>query len=359
MRNISCMFLLLLTVSLWAVEGEEAENHAPLITNVLAKQIEQRVKITYDVSDADGDLMTVKLLASSDGGKNFDLPVKSVEGEIGEGIASGKGQTIIWYIAADIPDFYSTNVVFEVVADDGGPAERITWEKDRAKMVLIPASSFEIRDVIGSPVHKVELDAFFMDVHEVTVGQFKKFVNQSEYEWWPAVDRDDRWKWNKVAEYSPTDNHPMIYVQWHDATAYAKWAGKRLPTEVEWEYAARGGLIGERYPWGDDESLARDYANYKGTGGKDKWDQSTSPVGSFKPNGYGLYDMAGNAWEWTADWFDEWAKKLGNANNHVQRGGSWNGEKYFLPVSFRISDVIEQGLFSWGFRCVVSESDNF
>ena len=82
-----------------------------------------------------------------------------------------------------------------------------------------------------------------MDVNEVTVGQFKQFVNQSGY----SYNR-----WNDVAKYSPGDEYPMVYVSWSDATAYAKWAGKRLPTETEWEYAARGGLIGKRHPWRDE-----------------------------------------------------------------------------------------------------------
>ena len=142
----------------------------------------------------------------------------------------------------------------------------ITWEKDGKEMVLIPAGSFEMGDHFNEgndwerPVHRVELDAFYMDIHEVAVGQFKKFVNQSGY----SYNR-----WNDGAKYSPGDDYPMVYVNWNDATAYAKWVGKRLPTEAEWEYAARGGLEGKRYPWEDE--ITHDDANYDGMGGKGKY----------------------------------------------------------------------------------------
>ena len=153
----------------------------------------------------------------------------------------------------------------EVVAD-AGPEKEIVWEKDRAEMVLIPAGSFRMGDTKKEPEfwmddarpgHPVKLDGFYMDVNEVTAGRFREFVNQSGYNYGG--------NWNDVANYSPGDEYPMVYVDWNDATAYAKWADKRLPTEAEWEYAARGG-IGKRYPWGDE--ITHDDANYFGTGGK-------------------------------------------------------------------------------------------
>jgi len=163
---------------------------------------------------------------------------------------------------------------------------------------MIPAGSFKMGDHQGgmsnAPIHTVKLDAFYMDVHEVTVGQFKKFLKETGYSYN---------QWNDVAIYSPADNYPMVSVSWNDATAYAKWAEKRLPTEAEWEYAARGGLIGKLHPLGDE--ISHDDANYVGTGGKDKWDGQAAPVSSFEANGYGLFDTAGNVWEWCADWYGE------------------------------------------------------
>ena len=132
---------------------------------------------------------------------------------------------------------------------DESLAQEIIWRKDGAAMMLIPAGSFEMGDSMNEdwmkssrPVHTVELDAFYMDIHEVTVGQFKQFVKESRYVFYG--------RWNQVAGYSPTDEHPMVYILWNDATAYCEWAGKRLPTEAEWEYAARGRLRGKRYSWG-------------------------------------------------------------------------------------------------------------
>ena len=182
-----------------------------------------------------------------------------------------------------------------------------------------------------------------MDTAEVTVGQFKKLLAESDHPF-----SGDLWK--DIYEVSPTDDHPMIYLSWHDATAYAKWAGKRLPTETEWEFAARGGLVNKNYSWGNDESLARDYANYFGTGGKDKWYYTTAPVGRFKSNGYGLYDMTGNAFEWCQDWYDS------DKDYKVLRGGSW---LFFLDAMFvalRVRNRPSDRITHNGFRCVLGSS---
>ena len=205
--------------------------------------------------------------------------------------------------------------------------KQIIWKKDGAKMALIPSYIEEKTfNRLGEPItKKVKVDESLplcFDVTEVTVGQFEKFLAESDHPF-----SGDLWK--DIYQYSPTDAHPMIYVTWHDATTYAQWAGKRLPTETEWEYAARGGLIDKVYSWGDDENLARDYANYRGVGGRDKWDIMTAPVGSFKPNGYGLYDMAGNVWEWCQDWHTSGQEK------RVLRGGYWLSNGSYLRLANR------------------------
>ena len=210
----------------------------------------------------------------------------------------------------------------------GIKAKTIIWKKDGAKMVLIPESEL------------VTASAFYMDTTEVTVGQFKKFLSEADHPF-------DGELWGKVYEYSPTDKHPMIYVSWFDATAYAKWAGKRLPTEAEWEFAARGGLVDKIFTWGDEESIARDYANFYGTGGRDQWKNTTAPVGSLKPNGYGLYDMSGNVWEWCQDWYSE------DKKYRVLRGGSWYNDADNLRAAGRNSfDFPSYALSYYGFRCV-------
>ena len=155
----------------------------------------------------------------------------------------------------------------------GIKAKKVTWKKDGAKMMLVKPHVLAqygektTFDRLGNPItKKIKVSdaspALWMDATEVTVGQFKKFLSETDHQFEGEL-------WGRVCQYSPTDKHPMVFVSWYDATAYSKWVGKRLPTEAEWGFAARGGLVEKEFPWGDDESVARSYANYSGTGGKD------------------------------------------------------------------------------------------
>ena len=236
------------------------------------------------------------------------------------------------------------------------PEKEIVWEKDGKEMVLIPAGSFDMGDAMNDPedfmqssrpVHRVTLDMFYMDIHEVTVGQFKNFVNQSGY----------NYNLNWLDAGSVGDNYPMRVVSWHEAVAYAEWAGKRLPTEAEWEYAARGGVDGKRYPWGDQPPTI-ETANYDEIVGE------TTVVGSYPANGYGLYDMGGNLSEWCQDWFgkDYYSNSpvknpqgpdpIGPLPYRVLRGASWWDSIFGLRVAVRYSWGPNLRSDTIGFRCV-------
>ena len=178
---------------------------------------------------------------------------------------------------------------------------------DGAKMVLIPAGEFQMGSNDSDTddeksVHTVYVDAFYMDVYEVTNAQYKQFVDAN-----PQWGKDripsryhhgsylNHWTGNSYPR--GKGDHPVMWVSWYGAMAYARWAGKRLPTEAEWEKAARGGLVGKRYPWGD--SIDASKANH------DKIAWGITAVGIYPSNGYGLYDMVGNVWEWCLDAYDE------------------------------------------------------
>ena len=220
-------------------------------------------------------------------------------------------------------------------------------------MVLVPGGTYTIGSDDGAPdeqpVHRVVLDPFYIDRYEVTNAEFARFVAATGYQ--------AEGQWERYAGRGRGD-HPVASVTWNDATAYAAWAGKRLATESEWEAAARGGLEGKPYPNGDE--LGPDEATF---GFFDGMKISTTPVGSHRPNGYGLYDMAGNVWEWCSDYYAADAYARAEANNprgpgvgaaRVARGGSWYEGVGELRVSNRLGTTPTIIGPVFGFRCAKS-----
>jgi formylglycine-generating enzyme len=273
-------------------------------------------------------------------------------------------------------------------------------------MQLIPGGGFLMGSQAEGPVHRIDLSPFYIDALCVTNDEFNEFVNATHYrteaeklgwsfvfaghlsaadqarhvqgrvhgsEWWcrvegatwrhpegPGSNIKNRWR------------HPVVQVSWYDAHVYAAWVAKRLPTEAEWECAARGGLVQKPFPWGDERE----------PGGKHRmnvWQgvfptlnteadgyYGTAPAKSFKPNGYGLYNMTGNVWEWCSDWFDPDYYRESPAFNppgpatgerKVIRGGSYLCHDSYCNryrTDARFSNTPDSATTNCGFRCVIS-----
>jgi formylglycine-generating enzyme required for sulfatase activity len=309
-------------------------------------------------------------------------------------------------------------------------------------MVWIPGGEFIMGAVATDtharpdeyPAHKVKLDGFWMDATEVTNEQFQQFIEATGYittaelkpkweelktqlppgtpkppdslliaasmvftpvetdnlfdwsQWWRWV-KDANWKQpqgpGSTIENKPT--HPVVQVSWNDAMAYLDWAGKRLPTEAQWEFAARGGLHQKLYPWGDKKDISSCGNTWQGKFPEINTIEdgyfNTAPVKSYEANGYGLYDMAGNVWEWTADWYNvryyaECAEKELVVNptgaekpldprqpympQRVQRGGSFLCNESYCSsyrASARMHSSKDTGQDHVGFRGVMSHED--
>ncbi len=307
-------------------------------------------------------------------------------------------------------------------------------ESQTGDMVWIPAGTFTMggigREVPPDelPLHDVKIDGFWMDRTTVTNEQFQKFVDATHYvtvaehpvtsktvpgllpelegktvslcfrppkkdepvdnayQWWePRVGANWRHPEGEGSDLKGREKHPVVHVCYEDAMAYCKWAGKRLPTEAEWEYAARGGLISQEYVWGAEfcpggHWMANTWQGHFPDEQKvEDGFATTAPVGSFPPNGYGLYDMAGNVWQITEDWYrpDYYAMLVktqskearhnpkGPSDSYdpdepgiwkkVTRGGSFmcsdNYCRGYRP-SARMKVAPDTGLQNTGFRCV-------
>ena len=388
-----------LTLSIVALLAASLHAAAPVVSNLSASQRAgtKLVDIVYDVA-ADTSSVDISLEVSSDGGSSFTVPATSLSGAIGAGVAVGTGRTITWDAGADWNQQQSSTMRFKVTADDGlEPAVP-------ADFALIPGGSFQMGDALdglsNAPVVTVAVSAFYMGQYEVT-----------KAEW------DEVRTWGLSNGYTDLPsgggkaaNHPVHSINWY---AMVKWCnarseqagrtpcytvsgstyrtgssdavvcdwtatGYRLPTEAEWEKAARGGATGQRFPWGATISHAN--ANYRGDGDSDSYDVNpftdpryhpdyvsgdtpyTSPVGSFAANGYGLYDMAGNVYERCWDWYasssysDGAADPRGAASGsyRVRRGGGWGFSANYCRVASRINGIPSFSFFSDGFRVALS-----
>lgn len=257
--------------------------------------------------------------------------------------------------------------------------------KDSAPMVLIPAGEFwmgstenQIEDLLAiqcgyargseqlrticqrfpkaeGPLHRVNLDAYYMDKFEVTVARYAEFMR--------ATNRANPYFWDQV-DISKHRDFPVLWVDWHSALAYCEWVGKRLPTEAEWEKAARG-TDGRIFPWGNEPPIGRfgNFGKWLTTNLDDPlYDGRTELVDSYEAgkSPYGLHHMAGNVYEWTQDWFDENYYKQSPEHNpkgpssgryRVIRGGSWQGSPIDVRSAARLEEDPSVGSAMIGFRC--------
>ena len=244
-------------------------------------------------------------------------------------------------------------------------------------MVLIPEGDFEMGSDHGDadpdeqPVHTVFLDAYYIDENEITNAQFKEFILANPE--WQKNKIEEKFgnanyllDWNGNNYPDEEDDHPVRYVSWYAAMAYAVWVDKRLPTEAEWEKASRGGLNGKKYPWGNQINGTR--ANYGKNIGH------TTPVGKYPPNDFGVYDTSGNVWEWCLDAFEanfyansprknpvaggDSIEDIVNNFENIQsnrgiRGSGWNGNAEWGRCANRFGNTPDfAGIGALGFRCV-------
>ena len=287
-------------------------------------------------SDRPGEADEVLFEISLDGGSHWRRP-RGISGAVGSRVFPGSGKQIVWKVLEDFPEGLNQNVRFRLIA--AGENKNFTDPTTGMEFVKVPGGCFQMGSNSGDddekPVHEVCVGDFWLGKYEVTNAQYRVYKsshNSKEYE----------------GHSLNGDRQPAVYVSWKDAKAYADWLSKkgngkfRLPTEAEWEYAARGGTQTERY-WGNGEKEACQYANVADLTAKGQWASWTvhdcddgyaaaAPVGKFRANKFGLYDTMGNAWEWVSDWYDGkyYAKSPrrdpkgpSGGSHRVRRGGSW------------------------------------
>ena len=355
-------------------EDTETTNSQPIIERLMVpEQVKagEKVKLEVVAHDADGDKLTYKWKVSDgtvDAAGVWTVPREPMNATVLVHVSDGVNKSV-----------QSSKISVKILPS----SEPLAPEG----MVSIPAGEFLMgnndpqtqhiwwnrRTQDERPTHTVYVDAFFMDEHEVTNFEYQQFVRANPS--WRKDKIDERFHngnylkdWQGNAYPSGKTRHPVVHVSWYAAMAYAQWVGKRLPTEAEWEYAARGGLSGKTFPWGDEWDSNQVHIGEWRDGNRIG---DTAKVGKLPPNGYGLYDIAGNVWEWCLDEYNKdfystspRENPLFGANSidwvinnftdvkseRVLRGGSWfDGH---VRVAERSSKDPLKTYFDTGFRCV-------
>jgi len=214
-------------------------------------------------------------------------------------------------------------------------------------MVFVKGGTFQMGSNTGhaneAPAHSVTVSDFYIDKYEVTVKQYREFCNATGR----AMPEAPSWGWH--------DDHPIVNVSWFDADSYANWVGKQLPTEAEWEYAAKGGNQSKGFEYSGSSKLVE-----VGWCSINSFNQ-THPVGQLYSNEIGIHDMTGNAMEWCSDWYAKDYYSISPSDNpqgprsgsdRVLRGGAWNFDSYFCVVTLRGWIPPTDRSFNFGFRCV-------
>ncbi|MBN2786881.1 MAG: formylglycine-generating enzyme family protein [Paludibacteraceae bacterium] len=313
-----------------------------------------KVTITYDLTE-DKTATTFDVNVKCFDFYDNEVAMFSKTGDIGSGIKAGAKKQIVWKIQNDYRKINS-DLYFVVEAIVHEPFEPPPPQNGNyPEMIFIKGGTFSMGSNDGGsdekPVHSVTLSDFYMGKYEVTVEEFEAFVNATGYKTQDEKDGKgyiydgSNWKevegknWrHDVSGNTQTDKrHPVIRVSWEDATAYCQWLSKqtgktyRLPTEAEWEYAAKGG---QSFTYAGSNTIG-DVAWYWDKAGK-----KTHQVGTKKANGYGLYDMSGNVWEWCSDWYKGYPGSSGvsdyTGTHRVVRGGSWYSDASFCRVADRV-----------------------
>ena len=290
--------------------------------------------------------------------------VREVFDNVKQGVGQKTSEQQIPFVNDNIVNFASFHF-HEPTVQKEGPRTGVPFQnrKDREEYVWIPAGKFKMGCVPKSPKceanerpqHEVTLSkGFWMGRNEVQVSSYQHYVALSDKRVKMPKDPEENRKWQSTS-------YPMTNLSWEEAGAYCKWAGGRLPTEAEWEYAARGGAEDKIFPMDTDED-SRNKANFYGKKGNDTFEY-LAPVKSFDPNAFGLFDMAGNVWEWVGDYYSPAyaaapsvdPKGPADGKDHVVRGGSFNSDpKEHLRISFRRQN--NKSADNIGMRCVLEDT---